>query len=152
MRISTPLTVIALGLMASVTAHAQSTRPAEPGREALEKQFEQALSGATLAGFFTQNDSAPKPDRYTISSAKKLPLGDRWLLTARIQYGDKDVTVPVIVPVKFADDTPVITVTDLPIPGMGTYWARVMIYRDRYAGTWGGGGHEGHLWGKIERK
>jgi hypothetical protein len=152
MRTSTLLIAFVLGLVASVTAHAQTTRPAEPALEELEKQFEQALTGATLAGFFTQNDSEPKPDRYTISSVKKLPLGDRWLLTARIQYGDKDVTVPVIVPVKFAADTPVITVTDLPIPGMGTYWARVMIYRDRYAGTWGGGGHEGHLWGKIERK
>jgi hypothetical protein len=34
---------------------------------------------------------------------------------------------------------------------MGTYTARVMIYRDRYAGTWSGGNHEGQLWGRIER-
>ena len=44
-----------------------------------------------------------------------------------------------------------ITVTDAKIPGLGTYTARVMFYRDEYAGTWSGGNHGGHLWGKIER-
>jgi hypothetical protein len=59
--------------------------------------------------------------------------------------------VPLVIPVKWAGDTPVISVTDLSIPGAGTYTARVMIYRDQYAGTWSGVDCGGHLWGRIER-
>ena len=46
---------------------------------------------------------------------------------------------------KFADDTPIILMTDATIPGMGTFTARVFFYGDLYAGTWAhqgqGGGH-----------
>ena len=77
--------------------------------------------------------------------------GDRWLFVARVEFGGKDVAVPIPLDVKWAGDTPVITLTDLTIPGLGTYTARVLIFRDHYAGTWSGGGHGGHLWGRIER-
>jgi hypothetical protein len=39
----------------------------------------------------------------------------------------------------------------LSIPGLGTYTARVLIYRGQYAGTWSGGDHGGELWGRIEK-
>jgi hypothetical protein len=118
----------------------------------LEKKFGEALSGATLVGHFTMGDNAgePKEERYVINKVTKLK-GDYWLFTARIQYGKKDLTVPMMLPVKWAGDTAVITVTDLGIPGMGTYTARVLIYGDQYAGTWSGGKRGGHLWGRIER-
>jgi hypothetical protein len=122
----------------------------------LERQFAESMSGSTLVGKFTEERAAnPRPaeakeDRYTLTKVQKL-YGDNWLFVARIQFGDKDVSVPIMLPVKWAGDTPVITVTDAKIPGMGTYTARVMIYRDEYAGTWSGGNHGGHLWGKIER-
>jgi len=51
--------------------------------------------------------------------------------------------------VKWAGDTPVITLTNLTIPGLGTFTSRVMIYGDRYAGTWQHDKTGGHLWGKI---
>jgi hypothetical protein len=44
----------------------------------------------------------------------------------------------------------VITVDETPIPGLGSYTARVMIYRDHYAGFWSGKDHGGHLFGVIE--
>jgi hypothetical protein len=140
-------------------AEAQTTKPATTRaatQEDLEKQFAQKLTGSTLVGKFTEEraarpePAAPKEDRYTLTKVQKL-YGDNWLFVARIQYGDHDVSVPIMLPVKWAGDTPVITVTDAKIPGLGTYTARVMFYRDEYAGTWSGGNHGGHLWGKIEK-
>ena len=45
--------------------------------------------------------------------------------------------------------TPVIVVDKVPVPGGGTYSARVLIYEKTYAGTWTGGDHGGLLNGVI---
>jgi hypothetical protein len=77
--------------------------------------------------------------------------GDYWLFETRIQYGDQDVQLPLTLQVKWAGDTPVITLTDVAIPGLGTFTARVLVYRDQYAGTWSGAMHGGQLFGRIEQ-
>ena len=87
----------------------------------------------------------------TDQMVKKLG-GKDWLITARIQYGDKDITVPLMLPVEWAGDTPVITLTDLTIPGAGTFTARVLLYRGQYAGTWSAKDHGGEMFGKIVRR
>ena len=74
---------------------------------------------------------------------------DLWLFTAR--FGKAKLPLPIPVPVKWAGDTPVISVTKLTIPTMGTFTARVRDLRDHYAGTWDAGDHGGHMWGRIER-
>lgn len=131
------------------------TAPAVSAEQAaLERDFELMLTNATLVGHFAAeepdgHDTPPKAERYSITKVTKLAR-DRWLFAARMQFGTKDVTVPLIIPVKWAGDTPVISVTDLTVPGVGTYTARVMIYRDHYAGTWSGARHGGTMWGKIE--
>jgi hypothetical protein len=136
-------------------ARAQAAKPptTQPvSRQAeLERAFEQTLSNAVLVGHYTagKNDKGDKEDRYTISKVTKL-AGEMWLFMVRIEYGGKDVTVPIPLPVKWAGDTPVITVSDVNFPGLGTYTARVMFFHDQYAGTWSGGTHGGHLWGRIE--
>jgi hypothetical protein len=119
----------------------------------LEKQFEQQLSGATLTGQFTSGTKIGGEDKYTISKVSKIPGGDLWLFQVRVQYGTHDVTVPMPLPVKWAGDTPMVTLTDLSIPGLGTYTARVLFYKDQYAGTWSATGknHGGTLWGKIAK-
>jgi hypothetical protein len=117
----------------------------------LEQQFEKTMSGATLVGRFTtdgKEDKPPAEERYEISKVSKIGK-DLWLFTARI--GQNKVPVPLPLPVKWAGDTPVISVTNVKVPGMGTYTARVMVYADHYAGTWDAGDHGGHLWGKIQR-
>lgn len=133
---------------------AAASPPAEklPSPEELEKRFAETLSGATLVGHFTTSgrEGQPKEERYTISRVTK-QQGDTWLFLARMQFGGRDLTVPMFIPVKWAGDTAVISVTDLGIPGMGTYTARVVIHGDQYAGTWSGKDHGGHLWGRIER-
>ena len=118
-------------------------------REALEKAFATQLSGSLLAGSFSLDgkEAGPhKPDKYQIVSAKK-SSGDDWVVTAKMKIGENEVDVPVPIKVYWADDTPVMSLTDLTIPGMGTFTARVMFYGDRYAGTWQHGDAGGHMWG-----
>ena len=123
-----------------------------PDRAQLEKRFAETMSGAMLVGHFSVEGRSgePKEERYTIQKVTK-QQGDTWLFLARIQFGGRDVTVPMLIPVKWAGDTAVITVTDVGFPGLGTYTARVLIYGNQYAGTWSGKDHGGHLWGRIER-
>jgi hypothetical protein len=119
----------------------------------LEEAFKKMLNGATLVGHFTlsaRDLSDLKEERYTIESVEKL-AGGRWLFRSRIRYGDHDVTVPLPLPVKWAGDTPMIVVDELAIPGLGTFDARVMFFKDHYAGYWRHGEHGGHLFGVIQR-
>jgi hypothetical protein len=137
------------------TSPAKPKLTAEQRRLELEKKFAQQLSGATFAGQYTmagqKEGVPPQMERYTIAKVSKLPKGDSWLFEARIQYGKYDLTVPMILDVKWADDTPVISLSDLTIPGLGTFTSRVLVYGDRYAGTWQHGEAGGHLWGRIEK-
>ena len=43
-----------------------------------------------------------------------------------------------------------VSMTDLGLPGLGTYTARVAFYRDSYAGMWWGGKHGGKV--AVSRK
>jgi hypothetical protein len=116
----------------------------------------QFLTGSRWDGHFTtirQNgeDGAARKESYEISKAEKLPEGDLWMLTARIKYGKRDVTVPLPINIIWAGDTPVITVDQLLVPGMGTFDARVLIRDKKYSGTWTHNDHGGHLFGTIGR-
>jgi len=116
-------------------------------------ELEKSLSGATLVGRFTDStkaDGLPQAERYELAAVRHLG-NDQWLFKARIQYGQHDVTVPLTLPILWAGDTPVITVDKAPVIGLGQFDARVMIFRDHYAGYWSGGDHGGHLFGKVER-
>ena len=144
-------------LAATLTSAAEpTTLPPKPlpNKEELEKQFAETMTGATFVGNFTTGEIKPdtklQPERYTISKAEKLK-GDYWLISTRIQYGDHDVTLPLPLRVVWSGDTPVITLDELPIPGFGTFTARVLIFKNQYAGTWSGKDHGGHLFGRIEK-
>lgn len=145
MRYTRPLALLAL---VALCACSRSTGESEQAR--LEREFGSTMTGAVLAGKFSLGEKISE-DRYTISKASKL-AGDTWLIHTRIQYGTHDVTVPVPVTVKWAGDTPVITLTDATIPSMGKFTARVLIYRGNYAGYWANeAGKGGQMWGRIER-
>jgi hypothetical protein len=158
---ATLLLIVALS-PAPATATAAAQDPAQPPQpedapqvemNEFERKFEKTMSGATLVGRFTiegqgDGDKPPAEERYVISKVTKIGE-DRWLFVARI--GEAKVPVPLPLPVKWAGDTPVISVTKVSVPGMGTYSARVLIYDGHYAGTWDAGDHGGHLWGRIER-
>ena len=119
----------------------------------LEKNFQESLRGVTLVGNSTRfnKPGMSGEERYVIEKVSKM-TGDLWLFQARVRYGSHDLPVPIPISVKWAGDTPVITLTDVSIPGMGTYTARVLIYRDQYAGTWSGKTAGGQMFGKVIRE
>ncbi len=125
-------------------------------RAELEDQFRKTLTGAVLSGSWQMINppagqptlTPPRTDQYSITKATKL-VGDQWAIHARIQYADKDVTIPVGVRVVWAGDTPVITIDNLGLPFLGTYSARVMIHRNFYSGTWFGTDYGGVMSGQI---
>jgi len=151
-------TTIAFIITAATAAHAQPSAPAtRPALDqaALERQFQETMTNVKLVGFSTDTrrpNDPPREDSYTIDRVSKVPNSeDNWVFTARIPFRGGQLAVPLIIPVKWAGDTPVISVTDLSIPRMGTYTARVLIYRDVYVGTWSGRDCGGQLWGRLER-
>ena len=119
----------------------------------LEAALSKMLSGATLEGSFTSTSAGSDPskllrDKYTLGQVRKVN-GDVWQIPARIQYSGKDITLPIVLPIRWAGDTPVVTVDDLPMPGFGTVSARVMFFEGHYAGYWKHGDHGGNMFGVI---
>ncbi len=150
-------TVLALAGLSLLRLPAQDAKPAaSPARltqEQLEAKFKATLTKATMSGRWCGIQDGKltpeKEDKYTIVSVNKLG-GDAWIIHTRIQYGEKDFTVPLPIQVKWAGDTPVITVDGMTMPGGKTaYSARVLVYDKTYAGTWSGGDHAGLLNGVI---
>jgi len=151
-RLSLNAILLVIGLSSSLLA--QEQKPKVELSEA-EQHFVELLSKATMVGKFSidgRNDRDPQPERYTIESVTKTG-GEDWIVKARITYGKYDVAVPVPVQVLWAGDTPILQVTDLKIPFMGEgFTARVMFYKNRYAGSWYHGKVGGHMWGMIEQQ
>jgi hypothetical protein len=127
-----------------------SRKPAIDPQLNFEKEFAQMMTGAVLVGHSTldNREGLSGEERYSIDRVAKVS-GDVWMFQARMKLSDHEIPVPIPVAIKWAGDTPVITLTDLSIPGMGTYTARVVLYRNRYAGTWSGKNHGGELFGSI---
>ncbi|QDT39655.1 hypothetical protein [Stratiformator vulcanicus] len=124
----------------------------EGGLSEREQKFADLLTNAVMTGSFTiigKNNEKLRPERYEIASAKKLS-DSKWAITARIKYGKNDFNLPIVVDVFWADDTPVISLTDLTIPGMGTFGARVLFHKEKYAGTWRHDAVGGHMFGTIK--
>lgn len=119
----------------------------------LYAKFKKLLTGAKLTGRFTV-DGKPMDrltdETYEIESVEKTPDDDVWIIKARIKYGKHDRVFPCPVEVKWAGKTPVITLDDMTIPGMGTFGARVVFHKDKYAGTWQHDSVGGHMFGVIE--
>ena len=140
-------------LLACLTMPVQGDEPT-PAKQELYKQLETLLTNARLTGNFTitgkEMKDLPK-EEYTILSATKTEEGEFWLLMARIKYGGKDVTVPMPIEILWAGKTPVMTLDNLTIPGLGTFSARVVLHADKYAGTWQHDKVGGHLFGTIDK-
>ncbi len=135
---------------------ASSGQPAanSPARQAaLEAALAKMLSGATLEGSFTRTGGGADPtklsrEKYTLGEVKKV-RGEVWQIPARIQYGERDITLPIMLPIRWAGDTPVVTVDELALPGFGAVSARVMFFDGHYAGYWKHGDQGGNLFGEI---
>ena len=157
MKISASYLSVLLMLSTAVCAVAdeQSAAGAQAA-EAREKAFVEQMANSVLVGFFTvdgKSDDQPlKEERYEIDSVAKAS-GNLWVFTARVKYGNIDTRLPITVPMEWAGDTPMVSLTNASLPGLGTeFSARVLFYEDRYAGTWQHGKVGGHMFGKIEKQ
>lgn len=118
----------------------------------LERDFAERMQRVTLVGQFTvdgRETAGGRPDRYDIARVTKVG-DDRWRFDVHMVYGSVDVTLPVVVPVVWAGDTPMVSITDFTIPTLGTFTARVVFHDDRYAGSWQHGQVGGLMYGRIE--
>ena len=138
-----------------IPSHAQ-----EPGKPAaasavtpeLEAKFAATLTNATMRGRwcgFKDGELGPeKEDSYNIVSMVK-GEGDKWTITARMNYGGQSIDLPIPVVVKWAGDTPVLVLDNVTLGPGRTYSARVMIYEKTYSGWWTAADHGGLLNGLI---
>src|SRR5271170_4977522 len=135
---------LALILAVAAFVRAQDATPPPIELNDAEKAFQDALNNVKLTGYFTQGDGKElTDDKYVIERVTKVKE-DTWKFEARIQYNKKDFKVAMPLPVKFAGDTPVISLTNYAVPGFGSFTARVVMYNGAYAGTWGSAGANGH--------
>jgi hypothetical protein len=120
-----------------------------------ERQFTERMRGVSLVGSFTvagREDRTLHPDRYDIASIEKVG-DDRWRFNASMTCCGLDgKTLPIVVPMRWNGDTPMIMMTDTSLPGIGTFSVRLFFYGDRYAGTWQHGKVGGHMSGRIEKQ
>ena len=141
-------------LMLTLVANPAIADEPQESEKSREVKIAEYLSGAKFVGrYTTDNDkeASAKPETYTISKVEKLAEPDLYRLTSRIQYGTTDSEVPMDLKILWSGSTPVITLDNLWIPGMGTFSARVLIHDGRYSGTWSHDDVGGHLFGKIEK-
>ena len=139
------------GWLASATGAGQEVAVAD--LDARERAFVERMHNVVLVGHFTvegQEQQDRLPERYEIKSVTKLD-GNRWRFNARVKYMSVDVTLPVVVPIEWAGDTPMVSITDFALPGLGEgFGSRVLFYDERYAGTWDHNEVGGLMYGTIE--
>ena len=119
-----------------------------------ERQFTERMRDVTLVGSFTiwgRDDRVPHADRYEISSVEKVGP-DLWRFNAKMDCCGVTGAIPVVVPMRWIGDTPVIMMTDTSLPAVGTFTVRLFFYRDRYTGTWQHGETGGDMSGRIEKR
>ncbi len=118
------------------------------------ENFERQLTNVKLVGSFTElsrSTTELKEEEYTIEKVSKAEDGDQWIIHARIKFDEYDFAAPLPLDVLWAGDTPVISLTNLTIPTLGTFSARVLFHDGKYSGTWSHGEKGGHLFGRIVR-
>ena len=146
--------VLSLAFVLTLTSPiiaADPVKTTKPDQAALEQAFAEKLTGVALVGSFSTDGKDGKAgDKYQIASAKKLQ-GETWQIVYKAKIGEQTVDLPIAIKVLWAGDTPVMTLDDFTIPGIGTFTARVLFHGDRYVGTWQHGDHGGAMWGRVEK-
>ena len=138
------------GWLVAITGTGRGVDPASLPE--LERAFAERMQNVVLTGHFTLEGRERRdgnPELYEITSVTNVG-GDRWRFDVHMVYASVDVTLPVVVPIVWAGDTPMVAMTDVSIPGLdGSFTARVMFYEDRYAGSWQHGQYGGLMYGTI---
>src|SRR6186713_2388276 len=119
-----PVRLAAVGLL--LAAGLAPTRAQIEGRAELEQKLQTQLDGARLVGQFSVvgADGAamrpPQVDQYAVSRLER-DAGGHWVFNVSMSYGAQQHTLPVPVTIEWAGDTPMITMTEQTIPGLGTF-------------------------------
>ena len=146
-------TVAAAGLIWAIVGGAQAAGETDT-LEPKERDLIDTLSGATLVGSFIVTGDEQRElreERYEIRKVERVRQ-NLFRFHVRMKYGGREVEMAAPLVVIWSGDTPVITLTDAAIPGMGRYTARVLIYQDHYAGYWAAGNDvEGTMFGTLQR-
>ena len=117
-----------------------------------ERAFAERMQDVALVGSFTvdgREGRGPSADRYVIESVEKVG-DDLWRFNASMDCCGIDGAIPIVVPLRWVGDTPMIMMTDTSLPGVGTFTVRLFFYENRYAGTWQHGEVGGLMYGLIE--
>jgi hypothetical protein len=126
----------------------------------VERQFAERMRDVRLVGTFTvfgreardtEDRGGPRNDGYEISSVEKVGE-DLWRFNAGMDCCGVKGQIPIVIPMRFVGDTPVIMMTDTEIPGVGSFTVRLFFYGDAYSGTWQHGKVGGHMSGRIVKK
>ena len=120
----------------------------------VERQFTERMRNVKLVGSFTvvgREDRTPRSDGYDIDSVEKVG-DDLWRFNAGMKCCGVNGTIPIVVPMRFTGDTPMIMMSDTSLPGLGTFTVRLFFYGDRYTGTWQHGNVGGLMSGRIEKR
>ena len=119
-----------------------------------EHQFTERMRNVTLRGSFTvdgREGRTPREDRYDIESVEKVG-DDLWRFNAGMKCCGVNGVIPVVVPMRFVGDTPMIMMTNTSLPALGTFTVRLIFYEDRYAGSWQHEKVGGLMSGRIEKQ
>src|SRR5262245_17537096 len=145
------LAIFAVGWLAGRSGIGSVVDPASLND--VERQFVERMKGVNLVGSYTVagGDRGSRPDGYGIKSVEKVG-NDLWRFNAEMHCCGVDGSVPVVVPLRFVGDTPMIMMTDTTLPGIGTFTVRLFFYGDRYSGTWQHGDRGGQMSGRIEKQ
>lgn len=146
--------ILACASLALILAVPAPVAAQEKSEEERFQAFARMMANVKMVGSFTVagEAAAPKQDgAYVIKSVRKIPEGDYWVFDALVEHEGKEMPLQIPIEVKWSGDTPVITLENLTIPALGTFSARIVIYRDAYAGMWVHGPVKGHMYGVIEK-
>ena len=136
-------------------ASADAEKAAAPDQAALERGFQEMLAGTALKGFFTELNQKSieelMPDSYRIDKVIHQDNG-LWFFDAKVQYRGHDIAFRLPIKVEWAGPTPVMIIDKMPMPGLGTFTARVMFFDGLYAGTWEGHDFRGHMYGEVVKQ
>src|SRR5262245_1251667 len=97
---SKPLLAAAMAICLALSGCAKK---APTSQDDLDRKFQEMMHGVSLVGRSTRlnDDKIIGQEKYVIEKVSKV-AGETWLLQARMQYGTRDIPVPVPVTIKWA--------------------------------------------------
>lgn len=127
--------------------------PAARSEEITAAAFSAMLENATLEGTWAPvaDQASDKADRYQVVRAEA-KSGDQWAIVWKVRHQGQVIDYPIPAVVKFAGDSAVLILDEVPVGDGNTWSARVLFHDDTYTGRWWNGqGKGGTVSGLIKR-